>query len=80
MFVGFIVASSFLAFVLALDDLLIAEELIHREIGLRGIVRMRLVVARAVGPPFKLRVVKKNLAGIEHLLSFSDRRMTIARM
>ena len=80
MLVGFIVASAFLAFVLALDDLLIAEELVHREVRLHGIVRLWLIVTRAVGPPFKLGVIKKNLAGIEHLLSFSDRRMAIARM
>lgn len=73
-------ASAFFALVLALDNLLIREELVHRQIGLGGVFCIGLIVTRAVGPPFELAVIKEDLARIEHLLTFSDRRMPVARV
>lgn len=71
-------AALFLAFVLALDDLLVREKLIHGKTRLSGVFCIGLIVARAVGPPLELAVIEKDLTGIEHLLSLSNRRMPVA--
>src|SRR6185503_12004683 len=54
--------------------------MIHRQIGLRGAVRVGLIMARAVRPPLQLSIIKKDLTRIQHLLSLRDRRMTITGM
>jgi hypothetical protein len=64
--------SSSLPRVLTLDDLLIREKRIHRQIGLFSGVRVRLIVSRAVTPPVQLPIVKEDLASVEDLLSFRD--------
>ena len=72
--------STALPLVLTFDDLLIREELIHRQVRLLGITGIRLIVTRAVGPPFELTVVEKDLACVEHVLPFRDRWMAITSM
>ena|SRR5436190_4721319 len=72
--------SSSLSFVLALDDLLVRKEMIHRQCGLSGILYIRLIMPRSVRPPFKLSVIKEDLARVKHLLAFRNRRMPITRM
>ena len=67
-----------LPLVLALDDLLIRVKLIHRQIRLHRVFRIRLIVPRTVGPPLELAVIKEDLTGVEHLLSFRDRGMPVA--
>ena len=78
LFVEFMAASSFLSRVLALDDLLIRVERIHRQIGLRCVFYIRLIVTGTVAPPLQLSVIKEDLARVQHLLPFGDRRMAIA--
>lgn len=59
------------------DYLLVGEELTHRKTRLLGVFRKRLIVARAVGPPLELPIIEEDLTGIQHLLSFSNRRMPV---
>ena len=70
----------FFALVLALDDLLVRVKLAHGKTRLFRVFCKRLIVARTVGPPLELAVIEKDLTGVEHLLSFSNRRMPVACM
>ena len=63
---------------LALDDLLVREKVIHGKTRLYCVFYIGLIVARAVGPPLELAVIEKDLTGVKNLLSFSDRRMPVA--
>src|ERR1044071_7808147 len=69
--------STSFAQVLAFDDLLVTIEIVHWQIGLLRAVCVRLVMPRTVAPPFQITVIEKDLARVEHLLSFGQRRMTI---
>jgi hypothetical protein len=77
LFIELMATSSSLARMLALDYLLIRKERVHRQIGLFRAVGIRLIMARAVRPPLEPPIIKEDLAGIEHLLSFRDRRMPV---
>ena len=57
---------------LALDDLLIREEMIHWQSSLPGIFGIWLIVTRSVRPPFELTIVEKNFARVENLSAFGN--------
>ena len=75
-----ITASTFFSHVLAFNDLLIRKEMLQRQVGLGRIICAGLIVTGPIRPPLELPVIKKDFAGVKHLLSFSDRRMPVAVM